>query len=188
MITSRLATIIILVSITYSSVMANGFRFDTIPDDTRESTLNLTYGTNTGAFEGVDSDFSFYGLRYRWGTFTSPRNETAYELSGVYHYSGLQNLTFTGTIGYRHYFLMRGSTAMSYDLGIGVSHMTRHLPGQATKNNFTEYAGITFQYSVTEDSALSLSYRFNHTSNAGLISPNRGINVNEVNAGYMWLY
>lgn len=168
--------------------MGNGFKFKSLPDNQRESTLSFSYGSNSNIINNSDSEFNFYGIRYRWGKFTSPRNETAYELSGAYHFTGKQNFTFTGTIGYRHYFIMRGSTAVSYDLGIGISHMTRHLPEQDSKNNFTEYAGITFQYAVTDNSALSVSYRFNHTSNAGLGDPNDGINTNEYLIGYMWLY
>lgn len=187
MITGRLVTIILIVLAVCSPVRGDGFRFDSIPDNTRESTLTLGYG-NSFNIQDDDDHFQYGQIRYRFGKFTSPRNETAYEVSGAYNFEGKQLFTLAATIGYRHYFLMRGQTALSYDFGIGGMHMTRHLSQQATKTNFTEYAGVTFQYALTQSSAFTLGYRYSHSSNAGLEKPNGGLNVNEFVMGYMWLY
>lgn len=170
------------------AVQGNGLQFDSMTDDRRESTLTLGYGDNMNMHDDPGGSFQYTMLRYRFGKFTSPRNETAYEISGGYHFTGRQNFQFVATIGYRHYFMMQGRSALAYDVGIGGMHLTRHVPEQGSKTNFNEYAGVTFQYALTQDSALTLGYRFTHSSNAGLSKPNGGLNVNEFNVGYMWLY
>ena len=45
---------------------------------------------------------------------------------------------------YRRNFLVRGSTALGYDLAAGLVYFTEHVEGQATKANFTEQVGLTF--------------------------------------------
>ena len=55
-----------------------------------------------------------------------------------------------------------------------------------TKINFTEQVGLTWQVATGTSSAFTLEYRFCHISNAGLKTPNVGMNVSALSLGYSW--
>ncbi|UWX57622.1 acyloxyacyl hydrolase [Chlorobaculum sp. MV4-Y] len=54
--------------------------------------------------------------------------------------------------------------------------------------NFLNQFGLGAQVAVSENSAITLGYRFRHLSNAGTSEPNRGINSNAVVLSYSLLY
>lgn len=54
--------------------------------------------------------------------------------------------------------------------------------------NFLNQFGLGAQVSVSDNSAITLGYRFRHLSNAGTSEPNRGINSNAVVLSYSLLY
>lgn len=62
-------------------------------------------------------------------------------------------------------------------LGFGLVYMTQHTEEQSTKFNFTETGCAGLHYFLTKNIGLSAEYRFRHLSNAGLDSPNHGINT-----------
>jgi len=54
--------------------------------------------------------------------------------------------------------------------------------------NFLNQFGLGAQFAVSDNSAITLGYRFRHLSNAGTSQPNRGINSNAVVVSYSLLY
>jgi len=54
--------------------------------------------------------------------------------------------------------------------------------------NFLNQFGLGAQVAVSDNSAITLGYRFRHLSNAGASEPNRGINSNAVVLSYSMLY
>jgi opacity protein-like surface antigen len=54
--------------------------------------------------------------------------------------------------------------------------------------NFLNQFGLGAQVAVSDNSAITLGYRFRHLSNAGTSEPNRGINSNAVVLSYSLLY
>jgi hypothetical protein len=61
--------------------------------------------------------------------------------------------------------------------GLGLIFLTQHIYGQSTQFNFNEYGGLGFHYFLNPEKALTLECRFRHLSNAGMKSPNTGINT-----------
>ncbi|RXK87741.1 acyloxyacyl hydrolase [Chlorobaculum sp. 24CR] len=54
--------------------------------------------------------------------------------------------------------------------------------------NFLNQFGLGAQVAVSNNSAITVGYRFRHLSNAGASEPNRGINSNAVVVSYSLLY
>ena len=61
--------------------------------------------------------------------------------------------------------------------GLGVIFLTQHVYGQSTQFNFNEYGGLGSHYFLNPETALTVECRFRHASNAGIKSPNTGINT-----------
>ncbi len=130
---------------------------------------------------------AFDVAKFRVGRFASSRTEYAGELSYGEEVTGTDNhgLTLAGTV--RHYFCRRGSTALAWDFTIGMMRCERPIISQqSTRTNFTEQIGLALQYGTGPESALTVEYKFSHTSNAGLRLPNLGVNTSSVSLGYSW--
>lgn len=62
-----------------------------------------------------------------------------------------------------------------FKIGAGVVYFTEHVRQQSTQLNFTEYAGLGMNYSLTKNTAFTIEYRFRHISNANIKRPNLGL-------------
>ncbi len=60
--------------------------------------------------------------------------------------------------------------------GFGIIYTTQHTHKQSTQYNFLSQVGVGLQFFLNEKFALTGGYRYRHMSNAGIDSPNRGIN------------
>jgi len=60
--------------------------------------------------------------------------------------------------------------------GFGIIYTTQHTHEQSTQYNFLSQVGVGLQFFLNEKFALTGGYRYRHMSNAGIDSPNRGIN------------
>jgi len=72
--------------------------------------------------------------------------------------------------------------------GVGVVYITQHTREQGTQFNFNEYAGIGMHYFFKKNLALTAEFRWRHLSNAGIDSPNSGINTNYGICGISYLF
>lgn len=180
------AAIILLLLSIHSSAIGDSLKFDSLDRGQHTISLLAGYSENHRIPTSMKIHFSSDVFNLRFGHFTSPRTEVSYELVGGQQIKNLDGYSISGLIGYRRYFAMRGSTALSYDIGIGAIHLEDKIEGQATRNNFTEYVGVTLQHAVGEASAINIEYRFSHISNAGIKKPNVGINSSIVMIGYSW--
>ena len=152
----------------------------------REMTVSLGYGENHRIPASMKNRFGFDTLTFRYAWFTSPRTQGALEFSAGRHVKGQENFSVSSTLGYRRYFMVKGSTALAYDLGVGLIRMKDEIDGMGTKINFTEQVGLTWQVATGTSSAFTLEYRFCHISNAELKMPNVGMNVSALSLGYSW--
>lgn len=59
----------------------------------------------------------------------------------------------------------------------GTLYMSQHTREQSTQFNFYEYGGLGVHWFFTKNTALTVEGRFRHLSNAGIDSPNSGINT-----------
>jgi hypothetical protein len=61
------------------------------------------------------------------------------------------------------------------EIGLGFIYTTQHVHEQGSQFNFTTQLGIGTQFPLSDHYALTAGYRFRHVSNAGLSTPNRGV-------------
>ncbi len=162
------------------------FRFNCIKPGQQEWGILLGYGGNHRIPSSVHDTFRFGVLKIRYGSFASRRDELGAELS-YERIGGDENKnSVAATFAYRRYFLKRGSTALGFDAGIGGRWYDGKIRLLGTESNFTEFVGFTFQHGLGPSSALSVEYRFNHTSNAGTSYPNTGVNASSIGVGVSW--
>lgn len=180
------AAIILLILLIHSPAIGDSLKFDSIDRGQHTISLSAGYSENHRIPTSMRIRFASDVIKLRFGKFTSPRTEVSYELVGGQQIKNLDGYSVAGLIGYRRYFAMHGGTAISYDLGIGAIHLGEKMDGLATRNNFTEYVGLTLQQAVGEAASINIEYRFSHISNAGTKKPNVGINSSVVMIGYSW--
>ncbi len=76
----------------------------------------------------------------------------------------------------RYNFASGGRVIPFLEAGVGVTYLEFDLDGQSDGISFNPQGGFGLHYFTSSDSALSLSWRLHHISNAGIRDPNRGIN------------
>lgn len=72
--------------------------------------------------------------------------------------------------------------------GAGVLYMSQHTNEQAKQFNFLEQGGVGMYYFFRDDLALNMNCRIRHISNAGLDTPNQGINTLLYLVGVTWKF
>lgn len=74
-----------------------------------------------------------------------------------------------------------------FELGGGVLFSNNNVPAISnTGTNFLTHAALGFHFFTGEKRALTLTTRYEHISNAGLASPNPGINTVQFTVGFNW--
>lgn len=83
--------------------------------------------------------------------------------------------------------LTSGSRAVPYfELGGGVLFTSTEVPAITSTTNFLTHGALGVHIFTHEKRALTLSTRFEHISNAGLATPNPGINTIQFAVGFNW--
>ena len=165
---------------------SDALRFDSFKRGDKEISILLGGGANHRLPEAAKDRFQYSVAKIRCAVFTSPRTQLAFDAATGIYKGGANNCAFWATTGYRRYFLMRGSTAVSWEFNLGAMRLSHRVSELGTRTNFTEQLGIVFERGTSEDSALTIEYRFSHISNAGIKLPNIGINTSAVSMGYSW--
>lgn len=152
----------------------------------RDFSLVAGYGVNYRFPSPVKTRIRFDQASLRWGRFISPTTDRAFELGLGSQVGRKENVIVSALANQRHYFVVAKNTALGYDLAFGAVHFEDSMPGMGTRLNFTEQVGLVVQQKVGADSALTLQYRFSHTSNGGIKKPNVGMNASVVSLGFTW--
>lgn len=169
-----------------NSVYADKSLFESIQRGTEEYTIATGYGENHRIPSSTKTLFGFNLVKFRYGKYTSPRTELAVEISGEKVISGNDNHCITVMGCYRRTFMVRGDSALSYDLCFGFARLSERIPELASKTNFTEHIGLVYQYATSPISALTVEFKICHVSNGGLEFPNIGLNSSVISVGYTW--
>jgi hypothetical protein len=85
-------------------------------------------------------------------------------------------------LGLKWNFVRRGSIAPYFELGGGTLFTTHNVPSGTSSVNFTSGAALGFHH-LGGKMAWSVDLRYMHISNAGLTSPNPGVNTLQVRFG-----
>lgn len=139
---------------------------------------------NTGVFN--------LGLRYGW-VLTGPhgpgflKGNFEYAVDAVPMFLVFQpaNTAYgvgVNPLGLKWNFVAHGPIAPYFELGGGTLFTTHNVPAGTSSVNFTSGAALGFHH-LGERITWSLDVRYVHISNAGLTSPNPGINTVQVRIG-----
>ena len=90
---------------------------------------------------------------------------------------------FSFTLLFRHYLAPERRLRPYVSFGAGTLISTRDIPPGTTRLNFTPQAGLGLAYFVKPRLAYLTEYRIHHISNAGLASPNPGVNSSYLQFG-----
>jgi hypothetical protein len=85
-------------------------------------------------------------------------------------------------IVFKWLFAARGRVAPYVELGGGVLYTTHEVPSETSNINFTP--GAAFGLHFLGERAWSVDLRYMHISNAGLSTPNPGVNTVQVRVGF----
>lgn len=176
-----------LIFLVVGQSQAHRLRFDSLERGQMEYGFSAGYSENHKFPSSTRDRVAFDVAKFRVGRFASSTTEYGAELCFGEEVKGTENqgLTLAGTV--RHYFCRRGSTAIAWDFSIGLMRCRQPITSQqSTRINFNEQIGLALQYGMGPESALTVEYKFSHTSNAGLRLPNLGVNASIVSLGYSW--
>jgi len=85
-------------------------------------------------------------------------------------------------------FTRSAHTVPYVELGGGVLFSTHAVPLNTSHVNFLTHAALGFQFFNTEGRAFTAAVRYEHISNAGLATPNEGINTVQFTLGVNWFH
>lgn len=139
-------------------------------------TLTLEGGRQLNLPTGPRSGLRGMGIGVRWSRCHSSSSERAVELS-VADLAGKAPTCLLGLQAeQRQYFRRRAHHATYWELGLGLSRLSRHVPEQSTRTNFIEHLAVGSQWSYDTKRAWGVAASFKHVSNAGREHPNIGLN------------
>jgi hypothetical protein len=155
--------------------------------------LRLGYGFSTNG-----PSVHLYSLMPRWGIILiNPHSSNlpgklgiSFELEGIISIAEAEDtgwelgitplLKFTLPVtGFLHPFI---------EGGVGIITQQFNTPRVPHSFNFTPQVGIGVDIAVTSSWAVTVAYRYRHSSNAGIVQPNPGLNMNIFQAGLTYFY
>jgi len=170
--------------------IAQGAQFD-LSKFHQEVGLRFAYGKNTQT-----ASVHLYSLLPHWGIFIVPPGQCwgpfglSFVAEGIISIAGADN---TGAeIGVtpllKFSWLALPSVLAFVEGGAGVIAECIDSPALAHTFNFTPQVGAGFDIALTSQTALTVAYRFRHSSNAGIAEPNPAFNVHFVQVGLNYYY
>jgi opacity protein-like surface antigen len=157
----------------------------------QEVGLRFAYGKNT-----QKASVHLYSLLPRWGIFLVPPGKSIGPFGVSFVVEGIASIASADEVGFEMGFtpMMKFSclvfpSVLAYlEGGAGLISESINSPAIAHSFNFTPQAGAGFDIALTPQMALSVAYRFRHSSNAGIYKENPAFNVNFFQAGVNYYY
>jgi opacity protein-like surface antigen len=157
----------------------------------QEVGLRFAYGKNTQR-----ASVHLYSLLPRWGMFLMAPGKkwgpfgASFVVEGIVSIAGADEVGFE--VGFTHMVkfscLVFPSVLAYIEGGAGLISESINSPALAHAFNFTPQVGAGFDIALTSQMALSVAYRFRHSSNAGIYKENPAFNVNFFQAGLNYYY
>ena len=157
----------------------------------QEVGIRFGYGKNTKT-----ASVHLYSLLPRWGIFLVPPGKcwgpfgVSFVAEGIISIAGADQTGFEVGITplFKFSWLVFPSVIAFVEGGAGVISESIDSPALAHSFNFTPQVGAGFDIAMTSQLALSVAYRFRHSSNAGIYKENPAFNVNFVQCGLNYYY
>jgi len=170
--------------------MVGGAEFD-VSKFNQELGLRFAYGKNTKT-----ASVHLYSLLPRWGIFLLPPGKqlgpcgVSFVVEGIASIAGAEDTGFElGVTPMLKLSCLLFPTVLAYiEGGAGVISESINTPALAHAFNFTPQVGFGFDLALTPQVALSVAYRFRHSSNAGIYNENPAFNVNFFQGGLAYYY
>jgi opacity protein-like surface antigen len=157
----------------------------------QEVGLRFGYGKNT-----TTASVHLYSLLPRWGIFLMPPGKKWGPFGASFVVEGIVSIASADEVGFEVGFtpMMKFSclvfpSVLAYiEGGAGLISESINSNAIAHAFNFTPQVGAGFDIALTSQMALSVAYRFRHSSNAGIYKENPAFNVNFFQAGLNYYY
>ena len=157
----------------------------------QEVGLRFAYGKNT-----QKATVHLYSLLPRWGIFLMPPGKSWGPFGASFVVEGIASIAGADEVGFELGFtpmvkfscLLFPSVLAYIEGGAGLITESINSPALAHAFNFTPQAGAGFDIALTPQMALSVAYRFRHSSNAGIYKENPAFNVNFFQTGLNYYY
>jgi len=170
--------------------MVQGAEFD-VSKFNQEVGLRFAYGKNT-----KKASVHLYSLLPRWGIFLIPPGKQlgafgiSFVAEGIVSIAGADDTGFeVGITPLVKFSCLLFPSVMAYiEGGAGLISESIDSPALAHAFNFTPQVGGGFDIALSPQLALSVAYRFRHSSNAGLYDENPSFNVNFFQGGLTYYY
>ena len=157
----------------------------------QEVGLRFAYGKNT-----KKASVHLYSLLPRWGMFLVAPGKQWGPFGASFVVEGIASIAGADEVGFELGFtpmvkfscLVFPSVLAFIEGGAGLITESINSPAIAHAFNFTPQAGGGFDIALTPQLALSVAYRFRHSSNAGIYKENQAFNVNFFQGGLNYYY
>jgi len=142
---------------------------------------------------GSRTVFTFLGTDLYWGRITHPhihlfgrngQQEALWEISFLHATSPKEHDALRIMPLFRFIVDAGGRWTPYLNGGIGIVLTGVYPPDIGNEFNFNTQIGLGTLYWLRSDAALSLEFRFHHTSNAGIRAPNLGVNTSSLLLGF----
>jgi opacity protein-like surface antigen len=182
--------VMVVVALVLLPEMVKGAEFD-VSKFNQEVGLRFAYGKNT-----KKATVHLYSLLPRWGIFLIPPGKQlgafgiSFVAEGIVSIAGAEETGFeVGITPLVKFSCLLFPSVMAYiEGGAGLISESIDSPALAHAFNFTPQVGGGFDIALTPQLALSVAYRFRHSSNAGLYDENPAFNVNFFQGGLTYYY
>jgi Lipid A 3-O-deacylase (PagL) len=155
--------------------------------------LRLGYG-----FTSKSPSVHLYSLLPRWGIILiNPHQSTLPGKLGIsFEVEGIISIAEAHDTGWelgvspllKFTLPVTGSLHPFLEGGVGIITQQFNSPNVPHSFNFTPQVGAGLDIAVAPRWGVTVAYRFRHSSNAGLVEPNPGLNVNFFQAGITYFY
>jgi hypothetical protein len=170
--------------------MVKGAEFD-VSKFNQEVGLRFAYGKNT-----KKATVHLYSLLPHWGMFFIPPGKSWGPFGAGFVVEGIASIAGADNTGFELGFtpllklscLVFPSVLFYIEGGAGIITESFDSPAVAHAFNFTPQVGAGFDIALTTQLALSVAYRFRHSSNAGIYKENPAFNVNFFQGGLNYYY
>jgi opacity protein-like surface antigen len=167
-----------------------GAEFD-VSKFNQEVGLRFAYGKNTRT-----ASVHLYSLLPRWGIFLVPPGKSLGPFGASFVVEGIASIAGAEEVGFELGFtpmvkfscLLFPSVLAYIEGGAGLITESIDSPALVHAFNFTPQVGGGFDIALTPQLALSVAYRFRHSSNAGIYKENPAFNVNFFQTGLNYYY
>ncbi|MGB8992445.1 MAG: acyloxyacyl hydrolase [Desulfobaccales bacterium] len=182
--------VMVLAALVWLPASVRGADFDVSKFD-QEVGLRFGYGKNT-----KKATVHLYSLLPRWGIFLVPPGKSLGPFGVSFVAEGIISIADADQTGFelgitpllKFSCLLFPSVLAYVEGGAGLISESIDSPALAHAFNFTPQIGAGFDIALTPQTALSVAYRFRHSSNAGLYNENPAFNVNFFQAGLAYYY